>query len=411
VQIVHLNTNATYGGAAIAGRRISDALSLSGHSSIFLSSDNYCRLDQKRITFNFALEKLRFIFSEKDRSVRFKFSPGWYGLDKLALKEIEKSDVIHLHWVNHGLASIDFFEKLKKLNKPIVWTLHDMWAFTGGCFHSQECNHFQQSCGDCFYLKTPSKTDLSYQIFGRKSLAYKNLKLNVVTCSQWLADKALSSTLFRRFPIHVVPNPIDIEFFAPANKIVTRAKVGLKSDSLVILFAAVSIRDTRKGYGILRKALILWMKKNPSVIKSLELVILGDAKGIKDELQFDCSVTSVGYVSDPRKMAEYYNAADFYAMPSLDENLPNTIMESLSCGTPVLAFATGGIPEMIRHKETGYLAERGSVEALVQGLDWMMGHCREESVKVAARNHILQNYNYALIAAKYTEIYQSALND
>jgi glycosyltransferase involved in cell wall biosynthesis len=411
LRIVHLNTNATYGGAAIAGHRISDALALSGHSSIFLSSGNYSRLDQKRITFNFALEKIRFIFSEKDRSVRFKFSPGWYGLDKLALGEIEKADVIHLHWVNHGLASIDFFEKLKKLNKPIVWTLHDMWAFTGGCFHSQDCNHFQQSCGDCFYLKTPSKTDLSSQIFGKKSVAYKNLKLNVATCSQWLADKALSSALFRNFPIHVVPNPIDSGFFTPVNKIATRAKLGLKSDALVILFAAVSIRDTRKGYGILRKALILWMKKNPSVIKSLELVILGDTKGIKDELQFDCSITSVGYVSDPRTMAEYYNAADFYAMPSLDENLPNTIMESLSCGTPVLAFATGGIPEMIKHKETGYLAERGNVEALTQGLDWMTEHCRKESVIVAARNHILQNYNYALIAAKYTEIYQSALND
>jgi glycosyltransferase involved in cell wall biosynthesis len=410
LRIAHLNTNASYGGAAIAGHRISDALALSGHSSIFLSSGNYSRLDQKRITFNFALEKLRFVFSEKDKSVRFKFSPGWYGLDKLALKEIEKADVIHLHWINHGFASIDFFEKLKALNKPIVWTLHDMWAFTGGCFHSQDCNHFQQACGNCFYLKNPGQTDLSYLTLKRKMVAYKNLKLHIATCSKWLADKALSSMLLRDFPVQVVPNPIDTEFFARTNKMVTRAKLGLRSDAMVILFAAASIRDTRKGYRILREALILWMKKNPKQIKNIELVIIGDTKDSNDELQFECPAISVGYISDPLEMVEYYNAADFFAMPSLDENLPNTIMESLSCGTPVLAFATGGIPEMIRHKETGYLAERGSVEALTQGLDWMMEHCREESVMSSARNHVLQNYSYASVAAKYTSIYQSAIN-
>ena len=269
MQITILSTFDNQGGAAIAASRLNKALNHKGLTSNVLVQDKKGEdvttqsitntwFQKKMVLVRFALDRLQFVFYEKSKDVRFSFSQATIGVDISSHQLIQQSDVIHLHWINFGFLSLNSLEKLFKTNKPVVWTLHDMWAFTGGCHYSGDCENYLNACGNCVpFLKNPSDTDLSNQVWQRKADIFKKSNFTVIACSEWLAQKARQSSLLQGKTILSIPNPIDTQVFYPIEKAIARKHFGLSPDKKYILFAAAKVGDVRKGFVYFEKALSL----------------------------------------------------------------------------------------------------------------------------------------------------------
>jgi len=366
MKIVLVNKSDNTGGAAVACRRLQKALLQNDIDAKLLvqeknDKDNMVVATgtgfwhKKKKFLLFVLERLYFLFYEASKEIRFAFSPAIAGENIHKNPLIKDADIIHLHWFNQGFLSLKNLKKIIALDKPIVWTLHDMWAFTGGCHYSGDCTNYMNNCGNCTFLKTPLGKDLSYKILKKKKAILKNTNITFVTCSNWLKEKAKESLLLKDLKIVSIPNPIDTEQFYPKHKREIRQKLHLPTGKKLILFAAANISDKRKGLSYLLEVLEL-IEKDNSKPADFEILTFGKF----DDSVFNnlsVKVHNLGVLSQVEKIAGAYSAADLFVLPSLEDNLPNTIMESLACGTPVLAFKTGGIPEMIEHKKTGYLAD------------------------------------------------------
>ena len=359
--------------------------------------------------FNFFYERLPFIwFKAKDRSVRFAFSTANAGTDIRNEPAIADADILHLHWTNSGYLSINNLKQLLQTGKPIVWTLHDMWAFTGGCHYAGDCNHFVSECGHCWMLRNPAGKDLSFTGWMRKNnmLSLAN-NITFITCSTWLADVARTSSLLKEFPIQSIPNPIDIEIFSPKDKNDARAKWGIDSKSKIILFGAANILDRRKGITYLVEALAD-LKDNYSNNDDVVIVIFGKNKSFDvDTLPF--KVYALDVIQSQKDLAELYSLADVFVTPAIEDNLPNTVMEALSCGTPVVAFNTGGIPDMVEHKVNGFLAEFKSAEDFATGINYVLNAANIDELKTNARNKVLNTFTNDIVAEQYMEVYKSVL--
>ena len=416
MKIVVVNKSDRVGGAAVACRRLHTAIVKSGIDSKLLvqeKTDNDPTVIatgtgfwKKKMNFLlFIIERLYFLFYEASKEVRFAFSPAVAGENIHENNLIKNADIIHIHWFNQGFLSLKSLKKLIALNKPILWTLHDMWAFTGGCHYVGECEKFTDNCGNCPFLKNPSEKDLSYRIQQKKIQILKGANITFVTSSQWLKREADKSKLLKDFRVLSVPIPIDANIFHPANKKAIRQKLSLPEDKKLILFAAANISDKRKGLSYLLQALKLIEDTN-SNSSDIEILTFGKSDDAAfNNLSF--KVHNLGVLSEVEKIAEAYSAADLFAIPSLEDNLPNTIIESLACGTPVLAFKSGGIPEMIEHKENGYIADYKSVEDLKTGIDFIVNHPNIEILSQNALKKAQQAYSEEGVAKKYIEVYKS----
>jgi glycosyltransferase involved in cell wall biosynthesis len=341
----------------------------------------------------FILERLAYLPFEKNKAVRFLFNPGKFGQDLSQHPLIQQADIIHLHWVNFGMLSIQNIKQLLATGKPVYWTLHDMWAFTGGCHHSGECLNFQTSCGNCQeFLKNPAANDFSNQIWNEKFKAFQQPNLHIITCSDWLKERAASSSILKNQPIQIIPNAIDTSFFKPADKQNAKQILGLDPSKKHILFVAMRVHAPKKGFSYLEKAL---QGLDPS---TTELIVVGNAQDLP-ALPLKAHV--LGHISSTEKMIQIYQAADVFVTPSLEENLPNTLMEALACGTPCVGFKIGGIPEMIDHEVNGYVAKYQSSEDLAKGLGWTL----ENAPETAARQKAESSYAEAIIAAKHVNFY------
>jgi glycosyltransferase involved in cell wall biosynthesis len=342
----------------------------------------------------FILERLAYLPFEKNKAVRFLFNPGKFGQDLSQHPLIQQADIIHLHWVNFGMLSIENIKQLLNTGKPIYWTLHDMWAFTGGCHHSGNCLNFQKACGNCEeFIKHPAENDLSHEIWKEKLSAFQRPNLHIITCSDWLKERAASSSILKNQPIQSIPNAIDTSFFKPADKQNAKQILGLDPSKKHILFVAMRVNAPKKGFSYLEKAL----KGLDS--STTELIVVGNAQDLP-ELQLKAHI--MGHISSPEKMIQIYQAADVFVTPSLEENLPNTIMEALACGTPCVGFAIGGIPEMIDHQVNGYVADYLSAEDLTKGLAWTLENAPEQ----AARQKAESTYSEEIIGAKHVNYYK-----
>jgi len=420
MKITILSTFDNFGGAAIAASRLNKALNTNGLSSNMLVQDKKGNLPdvesiaqnwfQKKLALlRFALDRYQFAFYEKNKGVRFIFSQAKIGVDVSNHLLIEQSDIIHLHWINFGFLSLNSLEKLFKTNKPIVWTLHDMWAFTGGCHYSRECTNYERNCGNCVqFLKKPYKNDLSYQVWERKKEIFSKANLTIVTCSEWLAQKARESSLLKDKTIISIPNPIDTNIFRPIEKSVVTEYFNLSPDKIYILFGAVKVSDERKGFSYFAEALsilktLLSVGRQPTII---EILIFGQAQASDFEgLSFKVNI--LGKLSDLETIAKVYSAATVFVSPSIEDNLPNTIMESMACGTPVVGFEVGGIPEMIDHEKSGYLAKYKSSEDLAKGIYWTLFESDYDELVNYSIQKVLDNYSEKVIAEKYKKVYQS----
>jgi glycosyltransferase involved in cell wall biosynthesis len=401
MNVVLLNTYA-HGGAGVACRRLHRALQQAGgvQTATLVTAGHGPR-------WPFYAERLSFLPYERDRSVRFSFSLANFGQRLANHPAIRAADVVHLHWINQGFLSLDGLHEVAALGKPVVWTLHDMWPFTGGCHYSRGCTHFRQRCGECPYLRRPAPGDLSHRIWEKKARLFPR-DLYVVPCSEWLACLARESGLFRDHRVRAVPNPIDTQLFEPLSvsaRTAWREEHGVAPGARVLLFAAMNVQETRKGFHHLVAALDRY--KAQAGGPAVECVVLGKADPAA-LAALPYPVHALGLVRETERLVAAYAAADAFVIPSLEDNLPNTVMEALACGTPVLGFETGGIPEMIEHRENGYLAPAGSADALATGMSWLFA-ADPEPLRRAARAKAERAYSEKVVAQRYIDVYREAL--
>lgn len=447
MQITILSTFDNQGGAAIAASRLNKSLNHKGLTSNVLVQDKKGKdastqsiantwFQKKMALARFALDRLQFVFYEKSKDVRFSFSQATIGVDVSLHPLIQQSDVIHLHWINFGFLSLNSLDDLINTNKPIVWTLHDMWAFTGGCHYSGDCENYLNACGNCVpFLKNPSDTDLSNQVWQRKTDIFKKANFTVVACSEWLAQKARQSSLLQGKTILSIPNPIDTKVFYPIDKTIAQKHFGLSPDKKYILFAAAKVSDVRKGFAYFEKALSMFYARDsmfnvrdsmlgideelntehrkPNIenqASNIELLILGQAQA-SDFERLPFKVNLLGQLSDVGSIVMAYSAASVFVIPSLEDNLPNTIMESMACGTPVVGFGVGGIPEMIDHKKNGYLAKYKSAEDLAKGIQFVLEESDYQQLCDNSRKKVLENYSEEVVSEKYKKVYKTVRNE
>lgn len=315
-------------------------------------------------------------------------------------------DVLHLHWINQRFIPL---EQLPK-DKPIVWTLHDSWPFCGICHYFLDCESYRKQCGCCTFLHSDDANDLSHQVWKQKEEAYTNLDLHIVSPSQWLANCAKQSGLLRRFPVTVIPNCLDVNTFRRFNEkeISPQWRRFQEKKTPFVLYGAVNAaKDKIKGFAKLLSALRL-LESRGNVI-DFELIVFG---ANESELSMDLSVPIhyLGYVNDAQDLVSLYCLASVMVVPSLTENLSCTIMESLSCGTPVVAFNIGGNGDMIVHKQNGYLAKEFDDEDLAEGILWCLENNIDNRLGKNGREKVLKTYNYEAVCSQYKELYESLLN-
>lgn len=355
------------------------------------------------------LERITAKLFTKDVPIPFSF-PVW-GKDISGFKLLKSADIIHLHWINHAFLRPEDLARLSSLNKPVVWTFHDSNAFTGGCHVRYDCDHFLKECGDCPVLKYPGPDDSSHRIWKRKAKAYGKMDLTIVAPSKWMAGSVKKSSLLGAVKVINIPNTLDTNVFKPSVKSDAKAKLGLNPDKFILMSGFMpSRKDLHKGTPYLIEAIELFIKDHQVSPDLVELLVFGN-RDEKNVPAFSIHTTFLGTISDDEKLALCYSAADVFLAPSLEDNLPNTVMESLSCGTPLAAFTTGGIPDMVKHKHNGYLAEYRSSSDLAAGIAWIYNYPNRAELNFNARQTVEEYFSEKIIADQHIELYKSLLNN
>jgi glycosyltransferase involved in cell wall biosynthesis len=331
------------------------------------------------------------------------FSPQWLW-DSIPILQVAaklRPDVINLHWVCDGGVRI---ESIPRLRTALVWTLHDMWAFTGGCHQSLYCNRYRENCGACPQLHSGKDKDASRWIWARKAKAWKDLNLTIVTPSLWLAKCAKSSSLFRDLRVEVIPNGVDEKQFYPIEQERARDYFHLPHDKFVVLFGAWA-NTSNKGFQQFQQAV---GRLNSSELKAeTQVVVFGAYSQTEDDRDLLVQPRYLGTLGH-NIMPLAYSAADVFVVPSFRENFPLTVLESLACGTPVVAFDITGPREIILHKKTGYLAKAYEIDDLSCGIEWVLENkSRRRQLAREAREHILKQYTLEQIAHRYLTLFDS----
>ena len=414
MRVLIINTSERMGGAAIAANRLMDALRNNGIQAKMLVRDKQTN-QITVIGLNKSLWKIwQFIWERiiiwksnhfKKQNL-FAVDIANTGTDITVLPEFKQADIIHLHWINQGMLSLKDLKKIFSSGKPVVWTMHDMWPCTGICHHARECHNYHQECHHCPYLYGKgSKKDLANRIFLKKKELYTLAPITFITCSQWLKEQAQQSALLIGHKIYNIPNPINTNLFKPRkNKQEARTLAGLPTDKKLILFGAAKITDKRKGIDYFIESCKVLAEKYPELTQKLGVVVYGkESEQLKSMVPFP--VYPLNYISSEKDLVNIYNAVDLYVTPSLEENLPNTIMEAMACGVPCVGFNVGGIPEMIDHLHNGYVADYKSTEDLANGIYWTLSESEYQSLSEEACRKVASSYSESAIAKKYIEIY------
>jgi len=415
MNVLLVSTDDIAPGAARAAYRLNKSFQKIGIQSQMLvqtkqSDDKTVLGQQSRSGINKALSGLRLTVDHLPLKLYTNREQTNYSLqfipDDLATKVHQiNPDIVSLHWVCGGYLQI---ESLNKLNRPITWTLRDMWSFTGGCHYSGDCDRYTQSCGNCPKLNSNADYDLSRWVWNRKARAWKDLNLTVVALSQWIGTCASKSSLFKDRRIEVIPNGLDTHTYRPIERQIARNLLQLPHDKHLILFGAVkATSDKRKGFQLLQSALqdlsqSAWQDK-------LELVIFGASRP-EQPIDFGFKAHYLGELHDDLALALVYSAADLLVAPSIEENLPNTVLEAISCGTPCVAFNIGGMPDLIEHHENGYLAQPFKIEDLAQGIAWVLENSdRYQKLSHRAREKAEQEFALEIQAHRYSALFDEIL--
>lgn len=419
MRVLIINTSERIGGAAIAANRLMDALKNNGIKAKMLVRDK--QTEQISVVglkkswwkvWQFIWERVIIWKANKfKKNNLFEVDIANTGTDITSLPEFKQADVIHLHWINQGMLALTDIRRIIDSGKPIVWTMHDMWPCTGICHHARQCNKYQQECKNCPYLLNGgSPKDLSNKVFLQKKDLYKNSSIVFVTCSQWLKEQAEKSALLDKHTVINIPNPININLFKPRNKQEARTRCNFPADKRIILFGAAKPTDKRKGVDYFIESCNLLVQKHPELKDWIGIAIYGkQSEQIVPLLPFE--TYDLKYISSEKELVNVYNAIDLYATPSLEENLPNTIMEAMACGVPCVGFNVGGIPEMIDHLHNGYVAEYKSAEDFANGIYWTLTEGEYDMLSEEASRKVTACYSEGTIAKKYIEVYNKITGD
>lgn len=416
LKIIHINTYRDNGGAGKAASRLNLALKQQGiDSELWVNFSFQSDADENNFSSGLVrralaacgiiLEQMISKLLLKPLKTPFSF-PVW-GKDISNYSSVKKADILHLHWINHGFLTPADLAKLSRLNKPIIWTFHDSNAFTGGCHVRYACDHFEGECGNCPLLKNSNPKDWSHRIWKQKENAYASLNFEVIAPSKWMADSVRQSKLLGSRTIHIIPNTLNTSVFKPENKAEAKEESGLSEKKFVMLSGFMPSRnDLHKGTSYLLEALQIVARQIPP--DRIELIVFGNRNTV-DLPDFPVKVTFLGRIESEEKLAQCYRAADVFLAPSLEDNLPYTVMESMACGTPVVAFSTGGIPDMVSHQLNGYLAEYRSAEDLAAGMVWIYKHPDRKTLNQNARRTIDERFSEDVIAGQHVQLYKSLL--
>lgn len=418
LKIVHLNTYDGNGGAGRACLRLNDALQQAGVASQMLTfykfgnNPNIANFSARpfgRAMAIFNIFAERFLAKWLTKKVKTPFSLQWFGSAIHQHPLIKDADIIHIHWINHGFLTPKNLAQLARLEKPIVWTFHDSNAFTGGCHVRYNCENYHRQCGQCPLLWLGGDNDISHRNWLRKQKAYSQLNFHIVAPSVWMQQSARQSSLLGLRKSTVIANTIEISVFKPYVKVEAKKILRIAPHKFVMMSGFMpSKNDKHKGTEYLLAALQELAKRPQINSHEIELVIFGN-KTDQNMPQFPFKTTFLGAISKDDHLAKCYAAADVFITASLEDNLPNTVMESLACATPVVAFETGGIPDMVKHMENGYLAKYKSATDLANGIEWLYLSTNRAQIQKQARLTVLQEFAPTLIVQKHIELYQDLI--
>ena len=403
MNVLHINKSAATGGAAIAANRLHTGLLADGIESRFLVGTAEIEGDRVASIHPHWLDSQLY---------RFAYREGLNDVNFVSTFKISKhpffraADVVNFHNLHAGYFNYLALSNLTK-KRPAVLTLHDMWSFTGHCAYSFECDRWKIGCGQCPNLDTyprvaKDNTRLALQL---KKWIYQRANLRIVTLSNWLTAQVKQSVL-AHLPIHHIPNGIDPDIYKPLDAAKSRAELGIPLEKQVLMCAAINLKEGRKGSDLLVSAL---NKLPSSVREKTVLVVLGSSGGQMAEL-IEMDVVELGFISDDRQKVMAYSSADLFVFSSRADNLPLVLQESMACGTPMVAFDVGGVPDLVRPGITGYLAAPQEVEALTRGIEQLLDN--ESLLKNMAENCrqiVLQEYSIELQVSRYVQLYKESL--
>jgi glycosyltransferase involved in cell wall biosynthesis len=407
LKILHLSAANAYSGAGIACLNLHNELLRQGIDSkvLFLKNNGY----QAEGIFYFDNTLLNKIIQKFltffDRGILFMyvkrkaqlFSANIFGINLWSHTLIKDADVIHLHWINHGFISNN---SLLKFKKPMLFTMHDTWLFTGGCHYFFNCRRFEKACGQCPTLNSSHQMDLSYQVLARKKEIFNRINYQLVAISHWMKNAAQSSTLFKDKEINVISSAIDIDFFYLKDTFDCRKEFNFSLREKIILIGAQEIDSPYKGIGLAVEAL----EKFTSF--ALTIVTFGNGGiAINNSLH---KVINLGFISSKDKMASLYAASDLFFAPSLAEGFGMAVAEAQACGTPVLAFQNTGPEDIVQHQISGYLAQYEDSSDLISGLNYCL-HAEFDYKKFSANAR--SKFSIAKTAEAYKNIYYNFLTN
>lgn len=318
---------------------------------------------------------------------------------------VREADLIQLYNTHGGYFSHLVLPFLSR-QRPVVWRLSDMWALTGHCAYSFDCERWKTGCGRCPLLNDyPGlSVDTTALLWRVKRSVYVRSRLTIVAPSRWIAGLAKESPLLRDYPIHVIPNGLETEVFRPTSRAVAAERLGveLEAGARVVLFSAQWVSGRRKGAELLRAAL----QRVRSRVPPFTLLVVGH--GAERWPHDGGAVIRRPFLRDAGQMAAAYACADVFVFPSLADNLPNAVLESLACGTPVVAFRVGGVPEAIDHLRTGYLAAPSDVEDLARGIQLLLeDDALRRRMGMEGRNVAERDYALEVQARRFLSLYET----
>jgi len=410
IKVLPLIAGSLKGGAGLGAHTLHRGLLANGvHSRIFTNSDT-TQTDSNVITTANGVggkmaRSLRahldnapsLLYPNRGASI---YSTGLVGCNFERSSFFAEADVIHLHWVNGGFLSMG---ALSRIDKPIVWTLRDMWPMTGGCHYSLKCSNYSDGCGKCPQLGSSSHLDLS-----RFVLAFKKWKLpktlKIVGISNWLSECARASSIFSGYDVRTISNNIDTTEFSPIDKSVARLVLGIQTNKSIILTGAHSFGDYYKGF-----------HKFLAAIKHLNrdkyhLCFFGNIGELPiEELGF--SFQTFGFLSDTLSLRLVYSAADVFVAPSLMDAFGKTVAESMACGTPAVCFDATGPRDIVDHKINGYLAAPMDPVDMARGIEWVINIAAYGDLVLQSRNKVVAKFDYRVIAHQYHDLYREMLDE
>ena len=393
MKVLLVSTSDMVGGGAIAAFRLMEALNNNGVKAKMLVRDKLSSsvtVAQTGTIIPKVLERLQIMSRLKGKL--WQADTADFGINITQTEEYKEADIIHLHWINQGMVSLSCLKKMIKDGKKIVWTLHDEWPYLGICHYKGDCQ--ETECRQCPLLPG----NIAHKHYLQKQNIYKKGNITFVGCSQWITDRAKQAMPDAEV-VHI-NNCVPHNIFRHIDQTEARKKLDLPLDNKIILFCSQNLNDERKGYTYLQQALEKFIIQGP---QSMAMDSHSPKGGEGGGLMTICIGKGGRYISSPEEMAMMYAAADVFVTPSLQDNLPNTIAEAMSCGTPCVGFNVGGIPEMIDHLQNGYVAQYKDVNDLAEGIQYVLTHDMRE----AALHKAASAYGETHVAQKYINVYES----